>query len=409
MEKHERDETATSGQGSISCERELRKRAMKLNLPPLLGKAFRYVTVNSNGECKEVDEKTVQQRRESLNVGVTAGVTCKKIPLKKLRKPRQTLTTVDSSNGGVDARGGSVKPYWLPDSFTVTRISRTQIGGWVNSEQELAQVLSRHADVFSCKFVSWYHGRGLGNSFDPKRIAWKREDIEPDCPFTIDSYLVRHCQHGMKLKRLTEVRKSFTEPEKNEEGRRRSVACHARLKIRRVMLYEDFRLNPEDKTKKVMGQKMVHVKQMINEGRQMTTSSRIYVQLPLAAAHTSHSITELEESTDTEMRCEDGIKDTQGGIKNSLSVKQGDISYCDSKLDLKEMKYCDSSISDAFELEELPANETETNLNSWDTGQSFVDNSTSEPTEEHAKAQGKINGKVRLLTYCLKTFNNLVF
>ena len=71
--------------GTASCskqinaisERELRKRAMKLDLAPMLGKAFRYVTVDKNGECEEVDEQFVRERRESIMRASIAGEFCR--------------------------------------------------------------------------------------------------------------------------------------------------------------------------------------------------------------------------------------------------------------------------------------------------------------------------------------------
>ncbi|RUS76692.1 hypothetical protein EGW08_015547, partial [Elysia chlorotica] len=377
-------------------ERELRKKARKLDLAPILGKAFRYVAVDKNGLCKEIDAQTVHERRESIIQGKCSGTPSKSAPIKKLRKVRK-VTPLDSSLEESDVtRGGVTKLAWLPNCFTTTRTTATHVSGWVSSEGDLADVLTSHSCAFSCRFVSWYRGRGPENSFDSKRIAWKREDIEPDCPFTIDSYEVRHCTHGIKLKRLTEVRESYQELEEIEDSPRRSLTCLARLKIRRVIMYEDFRVNPEEKTKKKMFEQMACVKQKINRGHEVTSLNRIYLQLPLPAAHKNHTVPEFGENLNGNTGCGGRVKEVQ--CIKPLSSKEQEKIGLESESELKESEDCASSASYGFSMAAAPDNGAERNIDEWKEDPPFIFDTVSKDWGSSVPQIDERNKQVQLET-----------
>ncbi|GFO35069.1 hypothetical protein PoB_006157400 [Plakobranchus ocellatus] len=378
------DQDDADKEGALPCssknkthldERELRKKAMKLDLAPILGKAFRYVTVNKNGECKEVDEQYVHERRESFLRGLSNGTMSKTMPMKKLRKARPSSSASNITSPEINIEENYTRPEWLPEAFTIIRATQTYISGWVNSEEELSQVLAHHSDAFSCKFISWYRGRGLNNTFDPKRIAWKREDIEPDCPFAIDSYLVRHCPYGLKLKRVEEVRESYGDSEKDEESKQ-SIVCHARLKIRRVTLYNDFKLSPDEKTKKIMWEKMITLKKLLNEDQSVNKSIRIYLQLPLPPAHKNHSVVDLRGGVKTESNCAGESDKEDEAINRVLMEEQGEVSFNASipKLEIRDIDEVGKSMGDTFEIVSLPMEDGLSNSDPWNVEQSFIVN-----------------------------------
>ncbi|XP_038049691.1 uncharacterized protein LOC119723202 [Patiria miniata] len=198
------------------------------------------------------------------------------------------------------------KMEWMPSCFRLESQTDNHSFGWVSNEDELNTVLDCHSRASMTSYVFWSddlkkQSRKLKES---RRLLWKLHSIDDGVPLMVDRTIIRSCQYGKPHKRPVKQESMALDPEHAYSSKSKSrfatqttrkVCCRAQIIIRYVSRFESFKM-PLNASRQTRQQALdaIHGSYMSNTSSPVSSTRRIYLQLPKVTAHTGHDVTQEE-------------------------------------------------------------------------------------------------------------------